>query len=139
MTAPERHEPVVVVGFDGSTTSEHALHYAIGLAGRQGASVLAVHVLSAPYDPFWASQAAADPTVRSGLQETVKDVAAHTDVPVTFTTAFGDPAAVLSRIATDRRADAIVVGASTAAVHKFFGSTAVRTVRNCPCPVTVVP
>lgn len=139
MSASPAAEPLVLVGFDGSTTSERALHYAMGLARRQGATLLAVHAVNLPYDPITAAQVAADVTTRRGLEEAVEKIAADCGVPSAFVTTIGEPAATLSRIATERHADAIVVGASTALVHRLFGSTAVRAVRHCPCPVTVVP
>lgn len=130
---------MVVVGFDGSPTSEHALHYAAGLAERQGSELVVVHALAMPYDPFWAGQAAADTLTKTSLEKSVHEIAAECGVTATFVTAFGDAATVLTRIADEEKADAIVVGASTTPVHKLFGSTAVRAVRQCPCPVTVVP
>jgi nucleotide-binding universal stress UspA family protein len=42
-------------------------------------------------------------------------------------------------MATEIRADAIVVGASTWAGHRFAGSLAVRLVKAGRWPVTVVP
>lgn len=130
---------MVVVGFDGSTTSEHALHYAAGLADRQGSELVVVHALTMPYDPLWTGQTAADTLTRASLEKSVHELAAERGVTATFVTAFGDAATVLTRIADEEKADAIVVGASTTPVHKLFGSTAVRAVRQCPCPVTVVP
>lgn len=130
---------MVVVGFDGSPTSEHALHYAAGLARRQDAKIVAVHAVSMPYDPLWASAATADTMVRGTLEDTVQELATECGIRASFVTAFGEAATVLTRIAGEQQADAIVVGASTTPVHRLFGSTAVKAVRQCPCPVTVVP
>ncbi len=51
----------------------------------------------------------------------------------------GDPYTELRRVADDVRADAVVVGASTQAGHRFIGSLAVRLVKAGRWPVTVVP
>jgi nucleotide-binding universal stress UspA family protein len=51
----------------------------------------------------------------------------------------GDPFNEIRRIADEVRADAIVVGASAQAGHRFVGSLAVRLVRAGKWPVTVVP
>ncbi len=51
----------------------------------------------------------------------------------------GSPFQALNQIAAERRADAIIVGASKQAGHRFVGSLAVHLVRNASCPVTVVP
>ena len=57
----------------------------------------------------------------------------------TFVVAYGDPYREIKRIADETRADAIVVGASKQAGHRFVGSLAVRLVRAGKWPVTVVP
>jgi nucleotide-binding universal stress UspA family protein len=57
----------------------------------------------------------------------------------TFVVAHGDPYREIKRIADETRADAIVVGASKQAGHRFVGSLAVRLVRAGKWPVTVVP
>lgn len=57
----------------------------------------------------------------------------------TFVVAHGDPYHEIKRIADETRADAIVVGASKQAGHRFVGSLAVRLVRAGKWPVTVVP
>jgi len=51
----------------------------------------------------------------------------------------GDAYAVLSRVADEHRADAVIVGASQQAGHRLIGSVAVRLVRAGRWPVTVVP
>jgi nucleotide-binding universal stress UspA family protein len=66
-------------------------------------------------------------------------VAAELGISVTFRAARGDPYSEIVRIADEVRADAIVVGASKHAGHRFVGSLAVRLVRAGKWPVTVVP
>ena len=80
------------------------------------------------------------------MTEIAKDLAARADtmsrdlgISVTFIAAHGDPYREITRIATETRADAIVVGASLKAGHRLMGSLAVRLVRAGKWPVTVVP
>ena len=51
----------------------------------------------------------------------------------------GDPYSELVRVASQLRADAVVVGASSRLGHRFVGSLAVRLVKAGKWPVTVVP
>jgi nucleotide-binding universal stress UspA family protein len=73
------------------------------------------------------------------LRQRVADAAGQLNVPVTFIAAWGDPFNEIKRVADEMRADAVVVGASTKAGHRFIGSIAVRLVRAGRWPVTVVP
>ena len=52
---------------------------------------------------------------------------------------YGDPYLEIVRAADDLRADAVVVGASMKAGHRFVGSLAGRLVKAGKWPVTVVP
>jgi nucleotide-binding universal stress UspA family protein len=60
-------------------------------------------------------------------------------VPIEFLAVRGDPYTELKRVAEEVRADAVVVGASAKAGHRFVGSLAVRLVKAGRWPVTVVP
>ena len=60
-------------------------------------------------------------------------------VPLTFVVAHGDPYTELRRVADEMRADAVIVGASMQAGHRWIGSLAVRMVKAGRWPVTVVP
>src|SRR5207302_2869983 len=64
--------------------------------------------------------------------------AARLGVSLTFVIARGDPYTELRRVADEMRADAVVVGASTQAGHRWIGSLAVRLVKAGRWPVTVV-
>jgi nucleotide-binding universal stress UspA family protein len=137
----------ILVGVDGSITSERAGWYAAGLARRQGARVTAVFV-----SPI-ASLAAATPAgaglavaqheafsqIADDMRRRAEEFTAEMGVPITFIFAQGDPFTELRRIADETRADAVVVGASAHAGHRFVGSLAVRLVRAGRWPVTVVP
>src|SRR5215467_10966462 len=138
---------VILAGVDDSTTSLRAGWYAAGLARRQGARLVAVFV-----SPL-ASLGAAGPTgaaVTVAKDEAFRATAADMErralefggelgISITFVAARGEPFAEIRRIADEVRADAIVVGASAHAGHRFVGSLAVRLVRAGRWPVTVVP
>ena len=135
---------VILVGFDGSPTSLRAGAYAAGLARRQHARLVVVHVettpalaMLAPGRPWPVEETIAVVTEELRLQ--VAEGAGHTGVDVEFLAVRGEPFVELSRVATELRADAIVVGASASAGHRLMGSLAVRLVRAGRWPVTVVP
>jgi nucleotide-binding universal stress UspA family protein len=138
---------VILVGVDDSTTSSRAGWYAAGLARRQRARLVAVFV--APLASFGAAglggaalTVAKDEAFRASAEDMEHRAAAFSaelGISVTFIAARGDPYAEICRIADEVRADAIVVGASAHAGHRFVGSLAVRLVRSGKWPVTVVP
>lgn len=138
---------VILVGVDDSTTSIRAGWYAMGLARRQGAKLVAVFV--APMatvgtaGPGGAALAVAkDEAFASTVAEMKQRAAVAAEefgIPLTFLARRGEPFAELCRVADEVRADAIVVGASSKAGHRFVGSLAVRLVRAGRWPVTVVP
>jgi nucleotide-binding universal stress UspA family protein len=137
----------ILVGVDGSITSQRAGWYAAGLARRQGARVTAVFV-----SPV-ASLAAATPAgagltvaqheafaqIADDMRRRAGEISAELGISITFIAAEGDPFTELRRIADETRADAVVVGASAHAGHRLVGSLAVRLVRAGRWPVTVVP
>ena len=138
----------ILVGVDESVTALRAASYAAGLARRQRARVIAVYI--APIASFAVSSTSAGPALLAAEHEAhdeiAKELAARADevarelgISVTFITASGDPYHEITRVATETRADAIVVGASLKAGHRLMGSLAVRLVRAGKWPVTVVP
>ena len=134
----------VVVGVDGSRTSMRAAAYAAGLARRQDALLVAVHVARPP------SLSGLAPTSGVLYQQTLVQVsdelrdeltagAASVGVRLEFVAEAGDAYERLSATADARRADLVVVGASEKAGHWLVGSLATRLVRAGKWPVTVVP
>ena len=135
---------VILVGLDGSVTSMRAAAYAAGLARRQSSRLFVLYVRAglamAALAPMGAAsvQQALDET-SDDLRRQVAEAAANTGLTVEFVTAEGDPFGQLVRVADEVRADAVVVGASAQAGHRWVGSLAVRLVKAGRWPVTVVP
>lgn len=138
---------VILVGVDDTTTSSRAGWYAAGLARRQGAKIVAVFIspltsFGSPGSGGASLAVARDEAFRATAADMAKRAEAFAEelgISVTFMAARGDPFAEICRIAREVRADAIVVGASARAGHRFVGSLAVRLVRAGKWPVTVVP
>jgi nucleotide-binding universal stress UspA family protein len=138
---------VILVGVDDSTTASRAGWYAAGLARRQRARIVAVFVsplasIGAAGPSGAAVAVAREEAFRASaaeMEQRAQAVAAELGISVTFIAARGDPFNEIRRIADEVRADAIVVGASAHAGHRFVGSLAVRLVRAGKWPVTVVP
>jgi nucleotide-binding universal stress UspA family protein len=135
---------VLLVAIDGSATSLRALAYAAGLARRQGARLVCLYVR-----PFTAvagigaaavtsMQAAHDEIVRE-LRETIESESQRLGLGARFVERHGSPFTEIVRLADELQADAVIVGASTKAGHRFVGSLAVHLVRVSRWPVTVVP
>ncbi|AJZ83848.1 universal stress protein [Streptomyces antimycoticus] len=136
---------VIVAGLDGSESSWRATAYAAGLARRQKALLVVVYI-----QPVLAAGAAlgapvADTTgeVAEELMTEMREAAERRrgvfDVRWEFHTFRGDPYNGLAQAADELKADAVVVGASEQAGHRFIGSVAVRLVKAGRWPVTVVP
>jgi len=139
---------VILVGVDDSVTSLRAGAYAAGLARRQGARLVIVYVEqhSAMYGAAAGAGAGAIAAQDQSLQDTAADLrrraeeyAGNLGLSLTFVVARGDPYTELRRVADQVRADAVIVGASTKAGHRWVGSLAVRLVKAGRWPVTVVP
>ncbi|MFE9857148.1 universal stress protein [Streptomyces sp. NPDC005780] len=136
---------VIVAGLDGSESSMRAAAYAAGLARRQRAMLALVYVqpvltagaaLGAPVGDATGDVAESLVNEIRESTERMKDI---WDVRWEFHTFRGDPYNGLVTAADELKADAVVVGASESAGHRFIGSVAVRLVKAGRWPVTVVP
>lgn len=135
---------VILVAIDGSDTSLRAGAYAAGAARRQHARLVCLYVR--PYHAAVGSSAVAvglleqaHDEIARDLRETVESQSARIGLSAEFVVRAGNPFHEIVRLADELRADAVVVGASTKAGHRFVGSLAVHLVRVSHWPVTVVP
>ena len=91
-------------------------------------------------DGAWmAVMAEAREEVGADLREEIERLAMERGIDTEFLVVHGDPSTELRRVAQEVRADALVVGASGRAGHRFVGSLAGRLVKAARWPVTVVP
>ncbi|WP_433298622.1 universal stress protein [Actinoplanes sp. CA-030573] len=134
----------IVVGVDGTPTSMRAAAYAAGLARRQRTKLYAVHARSAPTTLITLADHSgiainavlqAQEELETHLREELGGWGADVELIVRV----GDPLTVLSEVAKETRADAVVVGSSASVGHRIAGSLAIRLVRGGRWPVTVVP
>ncbi len=134
----------VVVGYDGSEPSRHALAYAAGLARRLGRSLLVAYVTTPGVfcEPMSGQVIAA---LRDGA-ETQQWLLAELDqgcdrtgLDVRIVTRQGRPARELAALAAEFSADALVIGAPGALWHHIAGSVPAWLTRHAHCPVIVVP
>ncbi|MFE5036178.1 universal stress protein [Streptomyces sp. 900105755] len=136
---------VIVVGMDGSDSSWRATSYAAGLARRQHALLAIVYV-----QPVLAAGAALGAPVAETTDEIAEELVGQIreaaerlrgifEVRWEFHTFRGDAYNGMVKAADELKADAVVVGASEQAGHRFIGSVAIRLVKAGRWPVTVVP
>jgi nucleotide-binding universal stress UspA family protein len=136
---------VVLVGVDGSDTSMRAAAYAAGLARRQRSRLVVVHVRAGftPLAGLVPGSAAVSSDTAGEIADEVRELvvqgAARAGIPAEYVPAEGDPVVEITRVADELLADAVVVGASQQAGHRWVGSIAVRLVKAGRWPVTVVP
>jgi nucleotide-binding universal stress UspA family protein len=135
---------LILVAVDGSDTSLRAGAYAAGLARRQGArlAVIFVKTVGSLAQTVAGAVPAMDDANRSTAQELrdlVEQQKARLGLQADFYEREGNPFAELVALADELRADAVVVGASMQAGHRFIGSLALHLVRAAKWPVTVVP
>lgn len=134
----------IVVGVDGSPTSMRAAAYAAGLARRQHTRLIAVYARSAPPTLITLTDHSgmAMTAVLEAQQELERQLRAEIGAwgaDTELVVRRGDPLTVLSAVAKEKRADALIVGSSAGLGHRIAGSLAVRLVRSGRWPVTVVP
>jgi nucleotide-binding universal stress UspA family protein len=138
----------IVVGVDGSPTSLRAASYAAGMARRQHTKLIAVYARTIPSsllilaDHSGMSTHAVMETqdeLERQLRSEVEKQAALWGLDAELIVRQGEPLAVLSQVAKEKKADAVIVGSSAGVGHRLAGSLAVKLVRCARWPVTVVP
>jgi nucleotide-binding universal stress UspA family protein len=138
----------ILVGVDGSETSLRAAAYAAGLARRQRTKLVVVYVRTQPAALISIADRVgmatkeildAQDELEAQLREALRIQTADWGVDAVLVVRSGDPLNVLSEVAREVRADAVIVGSSASPAHRIAGSLAVRLVRARRWPVTVVP
>ena len=135
---------VLLVGVDGSDTSLRAAAYAAGMARRQQARLVILYVRPFSAGPgieagaVTSMQEAYD-AVAAELRRNAEEQGPRLGIDVVVVERNGNPFTEIVRLAGEIQADAVIVGASTKAGHRFVGSLAVHLVRASRWPVTVVP
>ncbi len=126
---------------DGSDTSLRAAAFAVGMARRQHARLAFVYVRKVGGSAAAAasSLAQAQDDIARELRATLETLVGRLGVSAEFFDRSGSPFGEIVRLAVELQADAVVVGASTKAGHRFAGSLALHLVRASRWPVTVVP
>jgi len=104
---------VVLTGVDGSRTSLRAAAWAAGLARRQGARLVVVHVVSGAGVASLAPQGAGALTstrqeLAADLERQAHEGAALAGIELEFLVATGDPFSELVRVAEQVRAEVVV-------------------------------
>jgi nucleotide-binding universal stress UspA family protein len=134
----------VVVGYDGSGSSRHALAYAAGMARRLGRPLLLAYITSPSIfcEPLSGQVIApirdTDETHRWLLAE-LDEVCDREGLDVRIVTRQGSPARELAAAADEFGADALVIGAPARIWHQVAGSVPGWLARHAHCPVIVVP
>ena len=144
----------ILLPTDGSECSWKAVAYALAIAKQHGARVVALHVIdqaeidqmrctlvegAAPGELFTKMRTDQEALAQSLLREVV-GAAQRAGVPIETTWVTGIPAEDILRLATEIRADLIVMGTHgrRGISHLLLGSVAERVVRRAPCPVLIV-
>ena len=78
-------------------------------------------------------------SVAAELRQNAEEQGPRLGIDIVVVERDGNPFTEIVRLAGEIQADAVIVGASTKAGHRFVGSLAVHLVRASRWPVTVVP
>lgn len=148
VTRRTRRGPVIFAT-DLSSASRRAFPAALSWAGRYGARLDIVHVLTPP-SPFILPSGMDAPTWRD-LEARARQIArrylarlaaaaARSGVRAATHLSSGTPEVEIVRIARQRRADVVVIGTHgrTGVNRAFMGSVAARIVQAAGCPVLTV-
>ncbi len=134
----------VVVGYDGSQSSRHALAYAAGMARRLGRPLLVTYICSPGVycEPLTGQVIGAGrdaEEMQRWLLRELDEVCDRVGLDVRVLTRRGTPARELAAAAREFSADALVIGAPERVWHHVAGSVPGWLARHAHCPVIVVP
>jgi nucleotide-binding universal stress UspA family protein len=134
----------VVVGYDGSESSRHALAYAVGMARRLGRSLLVTYVtmpgvFCEPLTGQVIAPSRDSQETQQWLLAELDEICDRTGLDVRILTRQGSPARELAAVADEFTADALVIGAPAHVWHHVAGSVPGWLARHAHCPVIVVP
>ncbi len=134
----------IVVGLDGSPGSRRAASWVAEHGGALDARVSAVLIV--PRTEIWglaALQVDSGPIIaelRAQLEGAWTEPLRAAGLRVTTRLGRGDPATELCKLAADRQADLLVIGAkSHSAVYDLLGGTAHKVSNHARVPVVLVP
>jgi len=130
----------ILHGTDFSDRSNHALHMAAALARDYGARLIVLHVATAP--PMVYSDGIIPPVDLDRQVEQAREELARLPLPSGAVRRFeeGDTEEVILRVASEERADLLVLGTHgrTGLGRLLMGSVAERILRRAQCPVLTV-
>jgi nucleotide-binding universal stress UspA family protein len=133
----------IVLGLDGSESSDHALRYATTLAREQGSSVRIVHVIEVFAGRGGGLVHLDEDEIKAKIAAQTKGlVDAGIDAELELHAAMaGGPAHVIAEVAARINADLIVTGTRghTAMAGILLGSVAHRLLHVAHCPLLVIP
>jgi nucleotide-binding universal stress UspA family protein len=141
----------VLVGYDGSEPSCHALAYAAGMARRLDRNLVVLYCTQTrlpsaggfPFMPLTAATCLPDSDAGGDhldwLKAELTEAADLDGLRVRVIERDGDPARELACAATEYNTDAVVIGAPRRFLHRFAGSVPAWLARHARCPVVVVP
>ena len=147
---------LALIGYDGSEDADRAIREAAAVLGARPALVVVAWEAGLAYEAGFAATipaapidlgaaAAADQAMQDGARRTAdRGVRLATEAGFVAEgltiTGGADVPATLAKIASDRSAEVIVVGARGRGLEKrLLGSTSRRLLERAPCPVLVVP
>jgi nucleotide-binding universal stress UspA family protein len=142
--APTARFTTILCPVDFSPASEQTAHEAAMLAGETQARLVLLHVLERPARPpspvppgF--DRAAYRANVEEDVRRRLRRLSPATGGEAVEAVAWSWPAREILRVARERRADLIVMGAHGGPLDStLFGSVAHKVVRRAPCPVLVI-
>lgn len=133
----------IVLGLDGSESSDHALQHATMLAKEQDSHVKVVHVIEVVAGRGGGLRHLDEDELKLKIgQQTQGLVDAGIDAVLEYHSAMaGGPAHVIAEVAARSDADLIVTGTrgQTATVGILLGSVAHRLLHLTHCPLLVIP